>query len=65
MMLRIGPKWRASNGLIGPVCDTIKLTVAATGIEKIKMLNLNRIQEQRRKDCWLQGQELSGMGASR
>ena len=36
MMAQIGAKWSFSNsnGAIGPMRDTIKLTVAAIGIEK-------------------------------
>ena len=35
MVSRVGPKWFASNsnGVIGPISDTIKTTVAATEIE--------------------------------
>ena len=37
MVSRIGTKWTTSNGAeIGPIRDTIKSTVAVTGIEKIK-----------------------------
>ena len=47
-MSRIGPKWATSNsnGAIGPIRDTIKSTVVATGIEKIKKkVKVNRIPE--------------------
>ena len=38
-------EWSTSNrnGAIGPVLDTIKSTIAATGIVKIKTLKVNRI----------------------
>ena len=38
MVSRVGPKWSTSNsnGAIGPICDTKKLTVVVTWIEKIK-----------------------------
>ena len=38
MVSRIGPKWFTSNsnGVVGPIRDTIKSNVIAAGIEKIK-----------------------------